>query len=329
MNRGTFAMRPSRRAFTLIELLVVLAIIGLLVGLLLPAVQAVRESANRTRCANNLKQMGLALQMFHDGNNRLPPAYTFDPKQNLDQPSSIPVERARDRPLPQLHLVTYRPGWGWAAHLLPYIEAQSIADRIDLNLPTDAPSAREWRKRMLPLFTCPSDTEVGVFPLMHQWIYEMAQAASNSYAACLGGYAWLDTIVLDDGNGLFFKNSRVRFTEVPDGLSNTIALGERCAMFAKSPWAGVFTGAAIYTTPGAAVWRSIQHPAPYLVSARVGSHALNSADSEPYDFFSPHKQVVQFVFADGSVHSLGVKTPIQLLQALATRAGGETVGEFD
>lgn len=328
-------MSRQRRAFTLIELLVVLAIIALLIGLLLPAVQSIRETANRTRCSNNLKQMGLAVHMYHDARNGLPPAYVFDPLQNLDQPpppvitAPTSAERAIDRPRPKLHLIPYRPGWGWAALLLPYIEQQNIASQIDFNLPTDAPSAREWRKRMLNLYTCPSDTETGIFPLMHGWLYEMAQAATNSYASCLGGYGRLDLVNPDEGNGLFFKNSRFRLTDIPDGTSTTIALGERCAMFARSPWAGVFTGASIYTTPGAPVWRSIQTPGPFLVSARIGSHTLNSADSEPYDFFSPHRQVVQFLLADGSVHSFGTDTPLELLKALATRAGGEPVGDLD
>src|SRR3982074_2962133 len=96
------------RAFTLIELLVVIAIIATLIGLLLPAVQKVREAANRIRCANNLKQMGLACHNYHDANNILPPDY----EATAVYPDTT-------------------PGWGWAAYLLPYLEQNNLHRQID------------------------------------------------------------------------------------------------------------------------------------------------------------------------------------------------------
>src|SRR5437763_2139167 len=103
------APRGPRRGFTLIELLVVIAIIAILIGLLLPAVQKVRDAAARSQCANNLKQIGLALQSYHDTNKQFPPGYTSGVTANGDDTG---------------------PGWGWAAYILPYMEQQPLFAQI-------------------------------------------------------------------------------------------------------------------------------------------------------------------------------------------------------
>ena len=99
-------------------------------------------------------------------------------------------------------------------------------------------------------------------------------------------------------------------------------------MFTQTPWAGVMTGGTARTTPGAPVYTSIAEMAPTMTLARIGNRQFNDRYSEPYDFFSPHSGTLQFLFADGSVHSIGFGTDITVLQALATRAGGEVAG-FD
>lgn len=133
----------------------------------------------------------------------------------------------------------------------------------------------------------------------------------------------------DTGNGMFFRNSRVRLTDVLDGTSSTLAIGERAALFTKSSWAGVMTGGTIRTTPGAPVFNALYELAPTMVLARIGNRRLNDPTSEPYDFFSPHPSLVQFVFVDGSVHALPTSTAVSVLQALATRAGNETIDTAD
>src|SRR5262249_27432706 len=127
--------RDLRAGFTLIELLVVIAIIAVLIGLLLPAVQKVREAANRTKCQNNLKQIGLACHNYHDVDKALPPGYLA---------AGPYTDGAMDT----------APGWGWAAFLLPYLEQDNLYRQIDLNQPVQNSPAIQ---AVLPGFLCPSD----------------------------------------------------------------------------------------------------------------------------------------------------------------------------
>ena len=135
MARPVFAA-ARRPAFTLIELLVVIAIISILVGLLLPAVQKVREAANRTGCLNNLKQLGLALHNYHDSQGSFPPAFSCHP---------------------QLDPTYTAPGWGWASRLLPHIEQDNVARQINYGLPVEDSNNLNPRTTILKIFICPSD----------------------------------------------------------------------------------------------------------------------------------------------------------------------------
>ena len=116
-----------------------------------------------------------------------------------------------------------------------------------------------------------------------------------------------------------------RSLDVRDGLSKTLAIGERAAMFAKSPWAGVMTGGTVRTTPGAPVYTAIVELSPAMVMARMGNRSLNSPLSEPYDFFSSHGEVVFFAFADSSVQGLTSGVDPDVLHALATRSQRDVV----
>jgi prepilin-type N-terminal cleavage/methylation domain-containing protein len=301
--------RSAEAAFTLVELLVVLAIVGVLIGLLLPAVQKVREAANRTRCQNNLHQIGLALHNYHGTYGSFPPGFV------CPQPQANPNYTA--------------PGWGWAALLLPFLEQDNLYRQINLKVPVEDPSHLGVRTTPLALFVCPSDYATGLFTIEDQNGIPLAQAATNSYVASFGVGVDLDN-ELDDANGVFFRNSHIRVTDITDGSSTTFAVGERAALFTQAPWAGAVSNGTTRVTPGAPVNDpAAVEEAPTQVLAHVAVHTLNDPNSDPEDFFSPHRGTGLFLFADGSVRALAAGIDLATYQALATRDGGEAVNPGD
>jgi prepilin-type N-terminal cleavage/methylation domain-containing protein/prepilin-type processing-associated H-X9-DG protein len=295
--------RTHTNGFTLIELLVVIAIIGVLIGLLFPAVQKVREAANRVSCLNNLKQIGLALHNCHDSQGSFPSGYVC-------RPQADPTYTA--------------PGWGWAALLLPYIEQDNLYRQINLTLPVEDPSNLAARTTAAKMYVCPSDRSSGLFTVYSDTDAPLAQAMTNSYAACFGALVEISEEP-DQGNGMFYRNSHVRIADITDGTSNTIAVGERAALFTQTAWAGAVTGGTTRVTPGAPTSSSAVEDAPTQPLAHTGSHTLNDPSSDPDDFFSPHTGAAMFLFADGSVRPVRFGVRLGVLQALSTRAGGEVI----
>ncbi len=298
-----------RYGFTLIELLVVIAIIAVLIGLLLPAVQKVREAASRASCQNNLHQIGLALHNYHGSQGFFPSGYY------CAQPQSNPDYTA--------------PGWGWAALILPFIEQGNLAQQINFALPIEAPRNLTARTTILKLYVCTSDRSTGLFTVYDKGGAPLAQAATNSYAACHGVGIDLDE-ELDDFNGVFSRNSRVRFADVTDGTSNTIAIGERGSFFTQAAWAGAVNFGTTRHTPGAPVINpNTIEDAPTQTLAHIDVETINDPRGDEEDFFTPHTGVANFLFADGSVHSISLSLSLQTLQALATRNGGEALNSSD
>jgi hypothetical protein len=273
-------------------------------SLLLPAVHRVREAANRARCGNNLRQIGMALQHHHNVRGRFPSGYTCESRTD-------PAYTA--------------PGWGWAAQLLPFLERDPLANRI--NIGTDVPigdtSCAEVRTVVLKVFVCPSDRDAGGFDVADVNGALLARAATNSYAASFG----TGDIARrpDRGDGMFFRNSKLTVNDVGDGASFTLAVGERAAQFTRTPWAGAINGGTARVTPGALLTSTAVEPAPVLPLARTGSHPLNAINSDPDDFFTPHPISGLFAFVDGSVRPLNKDVRLSVLQALATRSGNEAV----
>jgi prepilin-type N-terminal cleavage/methylation domain-containing protein/prepilin-type processing-associated H-X9-DG protein len=293
-------MSEPRKGFTLIELLVVIAIIAILIGLLLPAVQKVREAAARTQCQNNLKQLGLACHAYHDAVKVLPPGYTA----TAAYPSTS-------------------PGWGWAAYLLPYLEQGPLYRQINFNLPVESQAAIQT---MLPVFLCPSDAPpASAFAVTDATFTTLCLAAPSSYAATCGS----DASEVDDptGNGIFYRNSKTRLTDIKDGTSNTTMIGDRAWADTQGIWAGAPNGAV--TRPGATnPWTTATGPAQALVL--VHNNWINittDADGGLDDFSSKHPGGANFLFADGSVRfirSINVDGPDRLaFWAMGTRAAGD------
>ncbi|MFO0867799.1 MAG: DUF1559 domain-containing protein [Pirellulales bacterium] len=321
-----------RRGLTLIELLVVVAVIGLLVALLLPAVQAARESARLTQCKNNLRQLGLALQSYHDALGTLPSGYltTRATTGSTTTTGRVPhaLRGSQDRfdaspptppaPDPQA------PGWGWATLLFPYCEQRPIHESIDFQLSVEHPDHDRLRVQRISHLVCPSDIGTGSFEVLDTANQPIATGYTNSYTASFGAYGLIN-LEPETGNGLFQRNSGHTLASILDGTSHTLAIGERGAILAKAPWAGVVSGGTCRTSPGAPVYTSIVEQAPVMALARIGNRNPNSPWSEPYDFFSPHRQSIYFVYADGSVHGIATTIDMDVFRALATRDGQDSV----
>lgn len=326
-----------RQAFTLIELLVVISIISVLIALLLPAVQRVRESANNVHCLNNLKQIGAALHNYEGAHRSLPPAYLFiggaaataNPILPTPQPKLIDsMWWVWNTGLPYLGIDT-APGWGWGAYLLPYIEQDNLAKQITWSDHIELAKYAEMRNVSVPVYNCPSDWGVGVFTVYNEFNDPIVDAHTNSYTANYGTL-FHPGEQPDIGNGVFYRNSKTRIIDISDGASNTLAIGERAALFIKSPWIGSVTRGSTRTTQGAPVYFAAVEEAPTQVMARAGRVPLHDPYSMPYDFYSGHRQSVNFLLCDGSVQTLSTRVTIDTLLSLGTRAGGEVVnaGEF-
>ena len=318
----------NRRGFTLVELLVVIAIIGVLIGLLLLAVQAAREAARRSACTNNLKQVGLGIHSYADAH-----------------PETFPTGWIGEYESGEIH-GDEGNGWGWATRILPHCEEINLYNQIDFNSElSDCPAA--LRTTVVSSFLCPSDafatTEVfnpggagndedapDATPGPKQ--YSRSNYVGNFGSEHIAGHGHdhdhdsagsRDDDDHDDhggleasaGNGIFYagledgKNA-VKFAFVRDGLSKTIAVGERDSHLGGSLWQGMDHDLA------AAMSRVIG----------VGEHVFNSGGEAHFeDFFSNHPGGVNFVFADGHVSFLSDSMADSLFAALCTRAGNETV----
>jgi prepilin-type N-terminal cleavage/methylation domain-containing protein/prepilin-type processing-associated H-X9-DG protein len=314
-----FSKTARRRGFTLIELLVVIAIIAVLIGLLLPAVQKVRQAAARMACANNLKQLGLALLNYHDTQGTFPPPYVNKGGSYLN--SGFPFTH------------------GWAPFLLPYVEQQPLSELYRWDVPQYAPENGPVIATQLKVFRCPSTPEQDRYYTKGPFAYFGTTAACGDYTLTLGVDPALAQLGLADPVGdyrgaltntptpalaLSPATAGTRLTDVTDGASNTLLLTEDAGR--PRLWQAGKAGPDQVLSGGP--WNHFKGPITLQGSTsdgtvQPGPCALNCTnDGEVYAF---HAGGANAVFADGSVHFLRVGMDIRIMARLVTRAGGEVV----
>jgi prepilin-type N-terminal cleavage/methylation domain-containing protein/prepilin-type processing-associated H-X9-DG protein len=299
-------MWQARKGFTLIELLVVIAIFGVLVALLLPAIQAAREAARRAQCQNNLRQIGVAMLSFHSARRAFPPGF---------------ISRATSTNGPGLG-----PGWAWGAHLLPYLEESNLQAKLDRDI-TD-PIHELVRVTTLPIFLCPSDPgSLPTFSIADETGTGLTELAFANYVGVGGTYEV--TGFPDTGTGVLFRNKWIRVADITDGTSSTLMVGERSST--RSPqttWVGAVTNANV---PPLNPAYENEGP-PVLVLTNTGTieddRVPNNRLDHVEDSNSEHPQGVNFLFCDGSVRIINNEIAARLWVALGTRAGAEITDDF-
>lgn len=345
--------------FTLVELLVVIAIIGILISLLMPAVQQAREAARRTQCTSHLKQLGLALHNYHDSFKRFPAGYDSYPTSDGTGP-----DWARIDPLTW----DAAPGWGWASKLLPFMEQENLADRIRFDLSIWDPINRQPIQEQLPIFLCPSSAiKVDPFVVMDENREPLMRygepivlgrshyVASHGQESCWGEcgsaatgviftniYTSETTTVEINGNagavadGPFFRNSKTRFAHILDGTSNTIFLGEHGSRLSEKTWAGVVPGAYTHPDfhspengPDAAATLTLVHSGPSGGELDITGfpiiHPVNFPTYHVGQMFSEHPAGGNILFGDGSVQFVSETIDLILFAELSSMAEGEPI----
>jgi prepilin-type N-terminal cleavage/methylation domain-containing protein/prepilin-type processing-associated H-X9-DG protein len=309
---GSFMSGSSRRsAFTLVELLVVIAIIAVLIGLLLPAVQKVREAAARMQCANNLKQIGLGLHHYHDARGAFPSGLRDDGSD----------------PFPLL---------SWMGRLLPHVEQEPLWRQTEIAYRADPLQTQNpphlGMSVLVPLYACPA----GGVPLL--------ATQDDGSTIALSPYRGVNGTTLAAFDGILYLNSAVRLTDITDGTSNTLLVGESPPLNAgadsRGAWyngVGLTDGARVYGSPEVVLGvREVNinsgYPGVFQNCPRQPAAFGPGTPGNPCDlfhFWSFHPGGANFLLADGSVQFLSYAADA-VLPKLATRAGGEVVpaGEY-
>lgn len=289
--------RTPRRGFTLIELLVVIAIIAVLIALLLPAVQQAREAARKTQCQNNMKQIGIALQNYHD------------------QSRQFPMGSSRDMP----------GSWGFGIYLLPFLDQANAFNTADFNAPdccvllramqTAVPPKIDPESRPYKVFICPSDPNGGkLLPHASPNAYPCGDLYPANYLGISGDTEY-GSAGTTSANGSFYTRSSVKISDILDGSSQTMVIGER-GLPNDLVWGWVICGGMEFDQ--------------YVSTAR----GLSPGKNAPYTagiverYWSWHPGGSHFLFGDGHIRLLSYSMNFNTYRALSTRNGGEVTGDY-
>jgi prepilin-type N-terminal cleavage/methylation domain-containing protein len=302
--------RSCRTAFTLVEVLVVIAIIGILVAFLLPAIQAARESSRRTQCQNNLKQIGVAIQNHHDTRKAFPTG-----RNRFDQ-----------------YAVS------WAFFLLPYMEETEVYNSFNSQARVDDDTNAAAMRTPIETYACPSRRKAAAdrnFDNNDQPPVVLGKAALSDYSANAGLDHMTGMVGADESAGAFgqfsradagpiFSGSRVSARQVTDGLSKTIAIGERHLPPVPEGTPPELEHLTIGDTA------SIPGDTPHTTfRGTMDGLAAGPDDDSRTKFGSVHPEIIQFVFLDGHVRGLRPDIAVAVLKALSTFSGGEVASPDD
>ena len=311
--------RIPRRGFTLVELLVVIAIIGVLVALLLPAVQFAREAARRMQCANNMRQIGAALHLHHDTWRHLPPgALDATARNDAYERYSIPAGVQH----------------GWAIFIMPYMEQEQLWNRYKLDLDWRDPQNRESREVIITTFLCPSSPEGRRLRTFNDATYGQVRAAATDYGVCNGvdgaplfALGLIDAETNSSRIGMMRVNQLNNFSECIDGLTNTFWVTE-CGGRPQRYRANRLKASGTVSGAG---WADRENE--YIIHGftndgvtSTGPCPLNCTNAN--EIYSFHPQGAHVLMGDASVRLLPQTTHMKLVARLVTRQAREVIGDL-
>ncbi|RUL82804.1 DUF1559 domain-containing protein [Tautonia sociabilis] len=313
----------NRRGFTLIELLVVIAIIGVLIALLLPAVQAAREAARRAQCTNNLKQIGLGMHNYESTFSCFPPGY-------MTRPGGGGVHG-----VPDPDTLDAGPGWAYGTALLASMEQGPLYQALNVDLPCWLPENTTGAATSLATFLCPSVSDDSrTFSVLDQPGDELARFSRSHYVLNAGNEESWRFQVEDHrriADGPFFRNSSTTIASVRDGLSNTLFMGEHTPILSDKTWVGVVPGAAVCPTPqfafstcDYAATLVLTHSGPSAVEGDI-IHPPNARSCHVCQMYSEHPGGANVLLGDGSVRFVKETINQRAWAAMATCRRGEVI----